>query len=1057
MEFSPITSYPLAFKQPPSDGYFLPEILTSHAQINPAYPLFRYLGVDGTVKTIPWLDAVRAFHTVAQLVREEVAVADSTSRPVVAILASTDQITYFALIAGVLIAGFQVFPISPRNSEAAVSHLLASADCSHVFVSTEDSTRTLVEAAVRGLEAKGGHLKPIPAPSFDDLFHSSITVDFLSKLDLRPDLQSIAVIMHSSGSVAFPKVIKITYHSLMQFALTPFHGEIDFCGEVWAAHAIPTFHLVGVMQLFWATISGMIISVLPPMSPPVLPTPAKVFDEAIATASTLLFCVPSFLEGWARDSTRRPLLKSFRSVIFAGGPLQPAVGDKLSDEGVNIAHVYGMTEAGGLNLFLPREAPKLGWNYFYLSPHIDPVFLPLADLPGVYKLVVKTSKTHTPAILDTIVDGVEAFNTNDLLVQHPKDANLWKIYGRYDDQIMHSTGEKTNPGPLEAIILEDSRIKHAVMFGRSQFHAGVLIFPAQPLNLVDSEAEVEFRRQIWPAVQKANIHAPSHSRIFKEMILVAKPSKQIELTAKGTPRRAQVLHTYQDEIREIYAVSEQSAQTHLAAPDNFDFLSSLDFVKRVVEEVMHELPADDDDLFQHGCDSLQATWIRNSILYALRASKRVDVGAIADDFVYSYPTLKRLGDYVASVASGSPLVSLDSSLLASEMEKMVLKYTQDFPEHRATVETPIGEAVLLTGTTGALGCHILARLLDLPEVSMVYALNRSGKNIQERQRSSFVNNGVDVERLNSLKLKLLTGNLIAPDLGLSAEDYGEIKERVTCVIHNAWQVDFKMSLTSLEPCIAATRNLIDFSLSSPHNSAPKMIFLSSVGVFKTSEPIAYERSLLDPKTVAGSGYAESKWVAEKTIEQAATQRSAFKPIIVRVGQLSGGIDGIWKTSEWFPTLLRLSQRLGHLPEISGHISWVPIQDAGSIVVEMRKSRKRYLHLTHPHPITLEDIIRPVQEILALPAVGYSQWLESLEKLASKESSDPDLGLLRFFRENHDTELDQEAFLGARLSNDNALEASSCLASLRSLDSRDVAQWVGYLRRAGNISGKPGGT
>lgn len=31
---------------------------------------------------------------------------------------------------------------------------------------------------------------------------------------------------------------------------------------------------------------------------------------------------------------------------------------------------------------------------------------------------------------------------------HPTRKGLWKVVGRVDDQIMHSTGEKTNPGPL---------------------------------------------------------------------------------------------------------------------------------------------------------------------------------------------------------------------------------------------------------------------------------------------------------------------------------------------------------------------------------------------------------------------------------------------------------------------------------------------------------------------------------------------------------------------------------------------------------------------------------
>lgn len=55
---------------------------------------------------------------------------------------------------------------------------------------------------------------------------------------------------------------------------------------------------------------------------------------------------------------------------------------------------------------------------------------------------------HHPVVFNTQVDGKDAYATSDLLLPHPTKPGLWKIYGRKDDQIMLSTGEKTNPGPL---------------------------------------------------------------------------------------------------------------------------------------------------------------------------------------------------------------------------------------------------------------------------------------------------------------------------------------------------------------------------------------------------------------------------------------------------------------------------------------------------------------------------------------------------------------------------------------------------------------------------------
>lgn len=47
-----------------------------------------------------------------------------------------------------------------------------------------------------------------------------------------------------------------------------------------------------------------------------------------------------------------------------------------------------------------------------------------------------------PAVMNTTVDGEEAYATSDLLMPHPTKPGYWKIYGRVDDQIMHNTGQK---------------------------------------------------------------------------------------------------------------------------------------------------------------------------------------------------------------------------------------------------------------------------------------------------------------------------------------------------------------------------------------------------------------------------------------------------------------------------------------------------------------------------------------------------------------------------------------------------------------------------------------
>lgn len=86
------------------------------------------------------------------------------------------------------------------------------------------------------------------------------------------------------------------------------------------------------------------------------------------------------------------------------------------------------------------------------------------------------------------------------------------------------------------------------------------------------------------------------------MILVTKPSKPMEFTAKGTPRRQYVLNKYASEIDALYDAIVHSSQPELTPPDTWVEESTLEFVRHVVKNVLGHQPTDSADLFEQGCD-----------------------------------------------------------------------------------------------------------------------------------------------------------------------------------------------------------------------------------------------------------------------------------------------------------------------------------------------------------------------------------------------------------------------------------------------------------------------
>jgi len=111
--------------------------------------------------------------------------------------------------------------------------------------------------------------------------------------------------------------------------------------------------------------------------------------------------------------------------------------------------------------YVPEQVST--WDYFRFTENIETHFIPADD--NTYELVIvvsygarlpfssnslpfKANEYFSPRVFNTTVNGVNAYATADLVVEHPQKKGYWKILGRVDSQIIHSSGEKTNPGPL---------------------------------------------------------------------------------------------------------------------------------------------------------------------------------------------------------------------------------------------------------------------------------------------------------------------------------------------------------------------------------------------------------------------------------------------------------------------------------------------------------------------------------------------------------------------------------------------------------------------------------
>ncbi|KAK7472181.1 hypothetical protein VKT23_000303 [Stygiomarasmius scandens] len=1065
------------FAAPPLDGSAtVVQLLDWHYDHSSSHPFFTYPQPGDAKRVITWKETVEAVYTGAKLIRGRVQ-RDfenvDVDGKVVGILSYSDSIPYTTTMLSVMRANFILFPISPRNSPQAVAHLIDKVGVAHMLVGYDQSMQELMERAIEFLKADYGYGDDrVPTtsmiPLFEDLYLENgeeVVERVREEIPLkRQGPQDVQFYLHSSGSTAFPKPIPYTVRGFLELAIAAYFGQRDLTGKVFSMHTIPVFHAMGMFHLSFTIGCGIVWATFPPQLPPIQPTPENGIDGAIKADVDYVLCVPSMIETWSRMPSYVDWLTTRKGVLFGGGPLDKEVGDRLSSRGVQLFAIYGSTECGVLSQYLPEHVSRDAWDYMRFSENIKTHFIPSED--NTYELVMVANEYFSPRIFNTTIDGVSAYATADLVVEHPQKKGYWKILGRVDSQIIHSSGEKTNPGPLESIMNQDPHVTASVMFGHGKFQAGILVepIPEEQFDPRDQQKLGEFRNKIWPTVEKMNAFAPQHSRIFKEMILVASPSKPFTYTAKNTPRNSAIIREYAPEIEAIYNSLDESTQSSIPAPAQWDSESATEFVRAVVKHVLSiEDIKDEDDIFQRGGDSLQATWIKNSILGALRDSAKIDTREATGNFVYEHPTIASLAAFVTSAVSNGTLDSqrgFEAQVKADVegMRRMLEKYSKGFVSaNKDKSPTNDRKVVLMTGSTGGVGVHILDRLLEDPTVKKVYALIRKGSvDIRTKQVNAFVERGVDVGLISNEKLVLLEANLSEERFGLQESVFEDVKGSVTHIIANAWRVDFNISLSSFESDIKGLRYMVDLALAT--NSL--LVFVSSVGVFQRfmyAKKRPFPEEHLPAEVASGSGYAQGKWVSENIMQNAAST-VGLRSIVVRLGQACGSPNGSWNSKEWLPALVRSAPHLGCIADDNRAMSWIPadmaacaIRDFLSVPEAEITGKTSVVHLIHPRPVQWSTLARLIASRLKVDVVPFTQWIERLER-AGQIDQDAErkisaLRILPFYKGIASVveEPGLEAFGLAEIETERAKRLSSTLSDPNApqLGEEHVDRWLSY--------------
>ncbi|KAL7914274.1 NRPS-like enzyme [Trichoderma velutinum] len=858
--------------------------------------------------------------------------------------------------------------------------------------------------------------------------------------------------LHTSGSTGMPKPIVVNQANI-QLTNTLRHHRDKLNNpslyEGWASRAsrmfnpMPLFHGVGLA----AVIMFITYYHLPcALGIPEKPLSEDLVKECLANSGAdAALLPPSIIDGMSQTEDGLKAITNLKSISYGGGNLSGSVGNKLVANGAFIINMLGSSEAFPMALqFQPN--PEL-WQYFIFNAEVMGAKFTPTMWDGIYGLTIHRKDPSDPGLQPTFYNfpDKQEFVTGDLFQAHETLPDHYKYYGRHDNVIVFSNGEKLNPVTIEDIVVSHPAVKNVLVVGQERFQPAIILEPKTPLK-DDDEAEALID-DVWPLIEQANQQTVAHGQIVRELVAVSDPNMPFFIAGKGTVQRVQTVNLYKDYIDGIYERAEASlSNVTLDITSGEGLASSIHDLLRDKLEIKQLEP--DADFFGIGIDSLQVMTISKLLRGGLkRSGVEFEDGIIATRVIYSNPSVKRLAEFLFRSISQSDEQEISRDYHAQqikEMQDMVAKYTQELPKRNESQANPndTDQTVILTGSTGSLGSYILDQLISSPRVSKVYALNRGGDGGLSRQWNASASRSLSI---NFSKVEFLGVDLSKQNFGLDDAKFTELLSSTDRIIHNAWPVNFNMSIASFEPHIRGVRHFVDFASAASKKIA--LVFVSSIGTainWTASEPVP-ERRLEDP-TLADLGYGISK-LASSFILDAAAEKSGLAIASVRVGQIAGPKegDGIWNPQEFMPSLIASSLYLGN-------VDWVVAEDVAGILIDLAGISKSvpiseidgYFHVQNPTKVQWPEMIEVLRGFYGdriKEVVSLDKWVSLLEASAAEGGNvdkNPGVKLIDTYRGLSDAEKGGAAPLGFAMT--RTASKSETAAALQPITPELMRKW-----------------
>ncbi|MFB7933900.1 amino acid adenylation domain-containing protein [Streptomyces sp. NPDC056039] len=846
-------------------------------------------------------------------------------------------------VLGVLASGAAYYPLDPAAPPARRAELLADAHPALVVTSG----------------ARTGDFTDLPILRLDQPEPESPAAT-----PTAPTPDGLAYVLHTSGSTGRPKGVEIDHRALAHFVAGATHRYGLHRGDRVLQFA-PLHFDTSVEELFLTLCAGATLVVRDGDMTESVPG----FLDACARLRISFLDLPTAYWhelAYAVSTGTATLPTEVRTVVIGGEPALPARVDgwrKAVGTSVRLLNTYGPTEATVAATVADLHDPSL-------APGDVPIGLPL---PGTRAAVVDgelhllgdnlalgyrgepVPDASRFAPLDRLPGAPRAYRTGDL-VRIGDDGQLRHL-GRADSEFKIS-GHRVHPAEVESALVTQPGVRDAAVVGqvlgdgtRRLCAYVVPDGPAPAVALIRDRLREVLPAAMIPTAVEFLDRLPRTSSGKTDRKALATPGEQPERAVADSSMERTIAAAWQH----MLGVSAVSAE---------------------------------DDVFDLGAQSLQAIQVANRL--GVELGREVKVA-----WLFQHPTPAGLARYLER--QGRPTVpGLPASLLTDSVLDPDIRPGDGGRTHG----TP--DRVLLTGATGFVGVHLLAELLTGTDAEVVCTVRApSPAEATARLHQALETHRIQLPEAARKRVTAVCADLARPRLGLDDETFSELARTCGAILHNAATVSIMRDYTTLRA--ANTQSVKDLLRMAAVRSAP-LHFVSTLSV---APPLALSpevpEAFLPPHPGLRYGYQQSKWAAERLLEQAAER--GLPVTVHRLGRVVGPhATGYVNERDFLWSVLRAGVPAGLVPDLFEEEVWTPVDHAAQALVHLSLGQPLSAAAVFNHadsvPVRLGEVYDWLEEYgYPLRRMPLDQWRAELPRTSGAAAT-----TLAFF-DSWDTEPD----------------------------------------------------